>query len=550
MINIGFDLLTLTAFINENSEFLLGARLQKIQQPTRQEFILGLRNNSESRKLYISTQPNLYHICFMSTENEDKRLIRIPSFPPMFCMLLRKHLENKRIVKIEQPENERILELYFKSYIDEEPVLLCLAIELMGKYSNVILYNYDTNVIIGCAHNVGEEKSRERVMAGTLPYTYPQKQLKKPFPLTVGEFVAEISKTENIAEALVRNYYGISQAFAELICSKEKNLSKLYEKLRDCLDLKGLTPAVSDDFSEYCLFADLIASPVLQKSVNEMIDNYYAEFQNREKIATLKNNLLSPILAKYKKVQNSVENFDKQINSVEKADEYRKKGDLLMANLYSNKDFVPYVEVYDYKTDSTIEIELDSSKTLKENANRFYKLYNKAKTSAGVSQELMNELLQEQNYLEQVIYSIENASKIDEFEQIEEELGLTKNKPKSYQKKKTIEIEQRKIGGFIVYIGKNNKQNDHIVSKVAADEDYWFHTRLCAGSHVLLKSEAGKEPNDKTLFECAKLAKEHSKGKDSSKVAVIYTKRKFIKKPPAAKLGYVIYKNEKEIIVD
>src|SRR5574344_161209 len=182
----GFDLLTLSAFVEENKDFFSGARIQKIQQPTRSEFIFSLRNLGESRKLYVNIQPSLYHICFMSCENEAKRLIEIPQFPPMFCMQLRKYLDGRRIVRISQPKNERILELYVKTA--EEDVELCLAIELMGKYSNIILYNFDTNVILGCAHNVGAEKSRERVVAGTLPYSYPQKQDKNEFKKTFLEF--------------------------------------------------------------------------------------------------------------------------------------------------------------------------------------------------------------------------------------------------------------------------------------------------------------------------------------------------------------------------
>ena len=185
---ITFDSLTLKAWIEENREFLTGARIQKIQQPTRKDFVFTIRQKGDSRKLYININPQFHHVCFMSKENEAKRLIEIPQKPPMFCMLLRKYLENAVIAQVNQPPYERILEFYIETFNElSEKIYLCLAIELMGKHSNVILYNHDTNIILGCAHNVGTEKSREREMAGTLPYIYPPKQFKNDILTYNGE---------------------------------------------------------------------------------------------------------------------------------------------------------------------------------------------------------------------------------------------------------------------------------------------------------------------------------------------------------------------------
>ena len=148
---ISFDSLTLKAFTEESRDFLTGARIQKIQQPSRKEVILTIRNNSSTRKLYININPQCAHVCFMSKDNEDLRRISIPQKPPMFCMLLRKYLENARISKINQPPYERILEFYIETFNElSEKIYLCFAIEIMGKHSNIVLYNYDTNIIIGC----------------------------------------------------------------------------------------------------------------------------------------------------------------------------------------------------------------------------------------------------------------------------------------------------------------------------------------------------------------------------------------------------------------
>lgn len=473
---LNFDFITLDLFLKENLDFLGGARLQKIQQPTRQELIFTIRNQGESRKLYVNISPKFFHTCLVSPENEKKRFIQIPKQPPMFCMLLRKYLEGAKIAKVEQPQDERILEFYFETYNElNEKIYLCLAIELMGKHSNVILYNYDTNVIIGCMHNVGAEKSEVREIIGGLPYAYPPKINHK-------------------------NFTGFSQFLKENI------------------------------------------------SVNDTIDNYFANLQEQEKIKALKSRLLTITKTKLRKVNSAYEKIKKQSTSVDKANSYRKKGDLIMANLYNNKDFSKSIEVVDYETNSQLKISLDETKTLKENANQFYKLYNKAKTANLKAEEMNKNIEIEKENLEQVLYSIESAQTVEELLEIEED-GTVKKKGEKEKKTASLPFTFH-ISHFTVFVGKNNKQNDYIVSKLSRDEDIWFHTHNCAGSHVLLRIEAGQKVTDEIIFECAKLAKQYSSAKDSSKVGVIYTKAKNLKKPAAASLGYVTYKGEKEIIVD
>lgn len=475
---LNFDFITLDLFLRENIDFLSGARLQKIQQPTRQELVFSMRNQGESRKFYINISPKFFHLCFISAKNEQKRHIEIPKQPPMFCMLLRKYLESTKIAKIAQPKDERILEFYFETYNElSEKIYLCLAIELMGKHSNVILYNYDTNVIIGCMHNVGAEKSEVREIIGGLPYTYPPKLNHK-------------------------NFSGFSQFLKEDV------------------------------------------------PVNGTIDNYFADLQEKEKIKSLKSRLLTVTKTKLRKVNSALEKVKKQSPSEEKANLYRKKGDLIMINLFNNKDFSKNIEILDYETNSQLKIDLDETKTLKENANQFYKLYNKAKTANSKAQEMAENLKQEREYLEQTLYSIEIAQNVEELMEIneegkgKEERGKRKENPSALQ---PFSLSAQKQ--FTVFVGKNNKQNDQII-KLARDEDLWFHTHNCAGSHVLLRVEAGQNITDEIIFECAKLAKQYSSAKDSSKVGVIYTQAKNLKKPPAAPLGYVTYKNEKEIIID
>ena len=473
---ITFDIDTLVAFLSEQKDFFLGARINKIQQPTRREFVFTLRNNSETRQLYVNINPQFYHICFMSKENSKKRVIEIPQKPPMFCMLLRKYLENSRIAKVSQPDGERILEFYIETYNEVgEQIYLCLAFEFMGKHSNVILYNYDTNLIIGCAHNVGAEKSREREIFGGLPYIYPPKQ-----PTVV----------------------------------------KKWDSLIDSLP---------DD-----------------SSINDYIDDYYATHIANDKFRVLKSNYRSIISQKLKKVTKSLKQMEYKLQCDADSDKYRLWGDLIMANLYQLKDFTNVVSVYDYENDKQVELKLDETKTLKDNATQFYKLYNKAKTARNKLTELIYESKVKKEYLEQVLYSIDSAQVIDDLFDISAE--VIENSEKKESKNKVAEIMMLEVDDCSrIYIGKNNKQNDYIISKLATEDDLWFHVHNCAGSHILLKSQ---NITDELILKCARLAKEYSSVKDSSKIGVIYTKRKYLRKPPAAALGYVTYKNEKEIVLD
>ena len=473
------DYITLQKFFEENIDFFINARLQKIQQPTRRDFIFQLRNSGESKKLYININPQFYHLTFMSRENEEKRNLSIPKQPPMFCMLLRKYIEGCKISDACMIEGERILELHFET-MDEfsQKRSLCLCVELMGKHSNIILYDRETKIIIGCAHNVGPEKSRYRELQGGLTYIYP------PVANT-NEFKGQ----------------------------------PLYKMLEGNLPL------------------------------SEKLDNYFSSIQEGINVNNGKAQLRDFIRPKLKRIKNSIDKISQLLSKRDKTNEYKLYGELLTANLYQKKDYSKNIAVLNYFTGENVVIELDETKTLNENAQRYFKLYTKSKTTKEKSEQMLTELKMEQEYLENVLYSIERADNFKELEEIKSELGLLLTPhPNLLLKEKELTLLQFNINGFEVFVGKNNKQNDYIISKLSKDEDYWFHTRLCAGSHVLLKIQ-DIEPDEATIFECCKLARKYSSATQPSKVGVIYTKRKFIKKPPKAPLGYVIYKNEKEVLI-
>lgn len=530
---ITFDSLTLKAFINEQSDFLTGARITKIQQPTRREFVFTLRNLGQTKQFYVNINPQMYHLCFMSKENLEKRLIEMPQKPPMFCMLLRKYLGSSRIAKINQPDYERILEFYIETYNElGDKIYLCLAFELMGKHSNVVLYNSDTDVILGCAHNVGAEKSREREMYGGIPYIYPPKQNK----VDIKNYYGEIDYS-----CLPKDFYWFSKSFAD------KCIGKTLSDLKNFVSLSNISPCISKDFKDYSLFSELLEAPILYNSVNDMIDDYYSFYIAKDKFQVLKNHYKSVVSQKLKKVVKSLKQMEYRLLQASDFDKYRLWGDLIMANIYNLKDYSENALVYDYENDKQINIVLDKMLTLKENAKKFYKQYNKEKTSNVKLQEFVEVGIQKKNLLESVLYSVEISENMSDLLELTDEVEEGKSSVNKNQKSALEPLRIDLENETRIYIGKNNKQNDYIVSKLSDDEDLWFHTKDCAGSHVLLKTQ---NVTDELILKCANFAKKYSSASNSSKIGVIYTKRKYLRKPPKANLGYVTYKNEKEIVID
>ncbi len=561
------DSLLLDEFYKENKDFFINARVQKIQQPTRRDVILFLRNNGLTKKFYININPNFYHLCFMNKKNEEKRSIEIPKHPPMFCMLLRKHMEGAKILKIEKPDFERIIELTFENYNElGDRIEECLSIELMGKHSNIILYNTDNNIIIGCAHNIGAEKSKERELAGGLPYIYPPKRNKKDLTKTkYNSFLSVLKKSEDpIRKTIAENYFSLSQAIVEEICIKqqinpqktaidieETEAQQLFVFLHEFLSAEHRIYSADRLYTKYsCL--NLLDKEY--QSVNDLIDDYFAYNIEKEEIVSIKASLKSKFEKELKKLQNTCRNQQKQINKKDKAQIYMTKGNLLTANSYNIKTGERNVLLQNYDTGEYIEIELDENLSAIENAKKYFELYNKNKTAYQVAEKMIEQTKEEIEYLNQLLFDVEINNSIKELKEISAE----QNTDESYSKHKNkankanlAALTNEEIDGYLIYIGKNSKQNDYLYSKVSAPDDLWFHVLNTPGSHVIVKlGNSSKEVPDNLILKAARLAKEYSTARNSSKTAVIYTKRKYIKRPNNTKSGFVVYKNETEIVVD
>lgn len=568
---INLDSLTLKRVIEEISLLIKHGKIQKIQQPARDELLLNIRTQGKSHKLFICASPQYPHICILGEKGERLRSLQMPQKAPMFCMLLRKHMEGAKIKEIKTPPYERIVEIHFDSYSETGTIPLVLSCELMGKHSNIVLYNYETNIILGCSHTVGENKSREREIAGGLPYTYPPKQNKidlinissETFQKTAANAYLPISNWLN------QTFHYISIPLAKEILQKTnineevyldtQTARALYDKITTMLLSQALSLSIDRNTEIYSLIEHGSENSTKYDSVNEMVDEYYGFQINKSNFERLKRILEKAIDKEIKKQTRRLEENTKKTETERKAEKYKQYADILTANLFRINKNTEKIELENFYNDNKpIQIDIDISKTPSENAQKYYKLYNKLKTAAIRAKEEIEKTKKEINYLQGIKAFIKQAEinlDFSSLNQIQDEITEQKllkeqRQPKKSDKNIENAIRTTSSDGFEILAGKNNKQNDNIISKLSSQEDIWLHVHNMHGGHVLIKNPDKREIPQKTILQAANIAACLSEAKNSTKVSIIYTARKFLKKPPCAKPGYVTYSNEKTIFIN
>ena len=534
------DSLSLKYLINQNKNFFDGAVVQKIQMPSKREILLSIRNLGENRKLYINVNPKFPHLNFI--ENKENYSIKIPKEPPMFCMLLRKHLEGAKLKDVRVVNYERIVEFYFDIY-DEIGFIspMCLAIELMGKHSNAILYNAQNKIITGCIHNISPEKSSVREVWGGINYIYPPKQDKKDILKT------SISEFYNLPfDEISSKYYYLSYGVLDFALGKNfKEKEELFSYLQNLVSNgEDETKAFwQKNIKDSGMVFNL---SMVQNSLNSLIETYFSHFVMQDLMQMKKNALLKTLNKEIKRQNDIILNSEKKNSYLN----HKQKGDAILTNIYKIKTGDKKL-IIDSET-----IDLDPYKTPSENAQYYFNLYSKGKKAQGILKERCNKAKENLNYLNDIMFSIENADRPEILEEIGEELGeflnSTLRNVSSVGKIKNEKpnVQTLEYQGFTIYIGKNNKQNDYLIKKISSPEDIWLHGKDCPSGHIFIKTDNGKKPvTDEVLLYAAQIAKQNSPMKNSAKASIIYTKRKFIKRPPDTHLGYVTYREEKEIVV-
>ncbi|MGB9779220.1 Rqc2 family fibronectin-binding protein [Caldanaerobacter sp.] len=567
---MAFDGVTLHAIVKELKKEIEGGRIEKIYQPEKEDLIFTIRSKSKNYKLLLSANANYPRIHLTKEDKEN------PLEPPMFCMLLRKHLQNGRIVEIKQLEFDRIVEVDIDTKDElQGQTIKTLVIEIMGRHSNVILVDKVSQTILDSIKRVYPDMSRLREVLPGKKYTYPPLQQKLSLKdLTYESFKEALlhQKTKKIEKALVEILQGfsttlssevsfqcgISDSFVETL--GEEKIEQIYQKVRDIyekvynLEVKPCVAFLEDKVADFsCIELTQYKKRLIFDTVNEAADKFFFEkiksvnFQMKSSdLKKIVQNILEKLYVKLNKLQ-------EELTEADKAEIYKLYGELLTVNLHSIEKGIEKFKTINYYTGEEIEIPLEKRLSPSQNAQMYYKKYNKLKNALKTIKEQISETLEEINYLEGQLINIENSTTLEELEEIKNELIEEGYIHKQQKKKATSSTSQPlhvvSSEGFDIYVGKNNRQNDYLTLKLANPNDIWLHTKDIPGAHVVIKTN-NREVPESTLVEAAKLAAKYSKAKYSSNVPVDYTLKKYVKKPPGSKPGFVIYTNHKTIYVN
>lgn len=562
--------------VKKELEILKGGRVDKVYQPSRDEVIISLRTFSGVYRLLISASASSARVNITDVQPDN------PQKPPMFCMLLRKHLGGGKLGEIRQDGLERILFLDFNCTNEfGDPVTITLACEIMGKYSNLIVINNDGR-IIDSIRRVDEDMSRERLVLPGVKYEMPprgerisfiscgEEQIRSAFDrMKPGELSKGIiSAFEGVSPILAREWAYYASRGAEL------RTDELDDDVRDrlafavmqtkqqllngncCYTVVSNRDGLLKDFSFIKLsqYGALMVTRELD-SASGLLDYFYAQ---RDKAARLKqraNDLFRLLLNTSERITKRLANQREELKDCDRKSEMKLMGDLLSANIYRiNKgDSSARLENFYEEGCPEIEIKLDTRLTPSQNAQKYYSSYRKSLTAEKKLAQQIRLGEEEFEYIDSVFDALTRADSENEVNELRLELAeqgyIRAVKLKGKPPKSQPHIEYASSDGYLILAGRNNKQNDKLTLKTAAKTDIWLHTHNIAGSHVIICTE-GTTPPDTTLYEAAVIAAVNSKAKDSVQVPVDYCLNKFVKKPAGAKPGMVIFTNNKTLYVD
>ena len=561
---------------HELAQKALDARVDRIHQPTREEIILALRWKGGAGKLLISANASSPRIHFTDAAPEN------PKQPPMFCMLLRKHLGSARLIGMEQAGMDRILQLMFES-VNElgDLVRLTLSVEIMGRHSNIVLVDQNGRIIDAIKRIDAEMSSVRQVLPGMtyqLPPPQPDKldlrttEAEKVVELVVGTGDREISKAllatvSGMSPLTCREaeHYAVRDAdvrAGEMDQAQRQRLEEWLSMLQLRLNEHSGIPTILKepsgkprDFSFLPIHqyrGALVAEEL--ESYSALLDRFYAQRDLMERMKQRSHDLLRLLANTSDRISRKVAAQQEELAACAGREKLKRYGDLIHANLYRMKkgDTVLQAQNFYDEALSQIEIPLDPVLTPSQNAQRYYTEYRKQDTAEKKLQELIRQRQEELQYLDTVFDALARAEKESELTAIREELAQTGYlrpvKGKKQKPEKLLPVEYRSSDGFPILVGRNNIQNDQLTLKDSHRYDMWFHTQKIPGSHTVIRS-AGKPIPNRTLEEAAVIAAYHSKARNSALVPVDYTQIKHVKKPSGAKPGKVIYDQFETAIV-
>ena len=578
---MALDGIVLNYLTHELKQTLTGSQILKINQPEKEELNLIMRQDRRQYRLLLSADAGMPRLYLTAEAKEN------PAAPSAFVMLLRKYLQNGKIIDISQAGSERILTFHISHYnemgdLSEKRLL----IEIMGRHSNIILID-EHDKVLDSIKRIGAHISSVREVYPGQPYVLPPTQNKvSPEAIaTFSDFTAVLQAANGHAlhDKIMCSFTGFSPLLADWLCRAGEcegsalfdsltpaELSKLYQSFQalneEIAAHSGRPYVILNGDGQYQDFHTSLAlrpngSFLPFDNLSELLDIFFVTKAKQSRMHQRSADLRKLLQNLLERCAKKLDLQEQQLKDTQNMDKFQLKGELLMAYQYQLPEKAEKVTVFNYHTNQEQELTLDPAKTVQENAKLSFEKYNKKKrTQAAVSQQLAK-TRQELTHLESIAYSVESAESFEDLQAIRQELQNA-----GYVKKSAVKAAPGKkppkkakitglpphhylsAEGFHFYVGRNNEQNEELSLRFAGNNDWWFHAKGIPGSHVIVKT-AGRELSDQAFEQAAALAAYYSKGRESSKVEVDYTKAKELNKPNGSPLGYVIYHQNYSMVI-
>ena len=538
---MSFDGFFLHHMVEELRRELVNGRIQKINQPFEQELVLQIRSNRQSHRLLLSAHPVFGRIQLTQTTFEN------PAQPSTFIMVLRKYLQGALIESIEQVENDRIVEMTVsnKNEIGDH-IQATLIIEIMGKHSNILLVDKSSHKILEVIKHVGfSQNSYRTLLPGSTYIAPPSTESHNPFTVKDEKLFEILQTQETTAKNLQSLFQGLGRDTANelekiLVSDKLSTFRNFFsQETKPCLTETSFSPIP---------FANQVGEPFT--SLSDLLDTYYKDKAERDRVKQQASELIRRVENELQKNRHKLKKQEKELLATENAEEFRQKGELLTTFLHQVPNDQDQVILDNYYTNQPIMIALDKALTPNQNAQRYFKRYQKLKEAVKYLTELIEETKATILYLESV-ETVLNQAGLEEIAEIREELIQTgfirRRQREKIQKRKKPEQYLASDGKTIIYVGRNNLQNEELTFKMARKEELWFHAKDIPGSHVVISGNL--DPSDEVKTDAAELAAYFSQGRLSNLVQVDMIEVKKLNKPTGGKPGFVTYTGQKTLRV-
>lgn len=538
---MSFDGFFLHHMVEELRRELVNGRIQKINQPFEQELVLQIRSNRQSHRLLLSAHPVFGRIQLTQTTFEN------PAQPSTFIMVLRKYLQGALIESIEQVENDRIVEMTVsnKNEIGDH-IQATLIIEIMGKHSNILLVDKSSHKILEVIKHVGfSQNSYRTLLPGSTYIAPPSTESLNPFTIKDEKLFEILQTQETTAKNLQSLFQGLGRDTANeleniLIIDKLSTFRNFFnQETKPCLTETSFSPVP---------FANQVGEPFA--NLSDLLDTYYKDKAERDRVKQQASELIRRVENELQKNRHKLKKQERELLATDNAEEFRQKGELLTTFLHQVPNDQDQVILDNYYTNQPITIALDKALTPNQNAQRYFKRYQKLKEAVKYLTDLIEETKATILYLESV-ETVLNQAGLEEIAEIREELIQTgfirRRQREKIQKRKKPEQYLASDGKTIIYVGRNNLQNEELTFKMARKEELWFHAKDIPGSHVVISGNL--DPSDEVKTDAAELAAYFSQGRLSNLVQVDMIEVKKLNKPTGGKPGFVTYTGQKTLRV-